>query len=130
MHAMSIVLTEFARPRLFPREPRRITIQDITPDEFVRLVLAVIRKHHLEKRVILQSFDWRTLHAMKKQAPDKEFIPAPPDANCACNECPFMKKNTLEKVYLALRDLSPRLEMKPELLSAAKKPIDRMLALS
>jgi glycerophosphoryl diester phosphodiesterase len=40
------------------------------PDEFVRLVLAVIRKHHLEKRVILQSFDWRTLHAMKKQAPE------------------------------------------------------------
>ena len=58
------------------------------------------------------------------------FIPAPPEANCACNECPFMKMNTLEKVYLSLRDLAPRLEMTPELLERARVPIDRMLALS
>jgi quinolinate synthase len=70
------------------------------------------------------------LHQMQKQAPDKTFIPAPPDANCACNECPFMKKNTLEKVYLSLRDLQPRVEMAPELLARARVPIDRMLALS
>ena len=70
------------------------------------------------------------LHQMQKAAPDKEFIPAPPDANCACNECPYMKKNTLEKVYLSLRDLTPRLEMQPELLARARIPIDRMLALS
>ena len=55
---------------------------------------------------------------------------APPEANCACNECPFMKKNTLEKVYLALRDLEPRLEMAPPLLEKARVPIERMLALS
>ncbi len=70
------------------------------------------------------------LHAMQKAAPDKVFIPAPPDAACACNECPFMKMNTLEKVYLSLRDLSPRLEMSPDLLARARVPIDRMLALS
>jgi quinolinate synthase len=70
------------------------------------------------------------LHQMQKQAPNKTFIPAPPEANCACNECPHMKKNTLEKLYLALRDLEPRLEMSPELIERAKKPIDRMLALS
>jgi quinolinate synthase len=74
------------------------------------------------------------LHAMKKEAaktaPDKVFIPAPPEANCACNECPHMKKNSLEKVYLALRDLEPRLEMPPELIEKARVPIDRMLALS
>jgi quinolinate synthase len=74
------------------------------------------------------------LHAMKKEAaktaPDKVFIPAPPEANCACNECPHMKKNSLEKVYLALRDLAPRLEMSPELIDKARTPIDRMLALS
>jgi len=74
------------------------------------------------------------LHAMKKEAaktaPDKVFIPAPPEANCACNECPHMKKNSLEKVYLALRDLEPRLEMPPELIERARVPIDRMLALS
>ncbi|WP_394837218.1 quinolinate synthase NadA [Pendulispora rubella] len=70
------------------------------------------------------------LHQMQKAAPEKTFIPAPPVANCACNECPFMKRNTLEKVYLALRDLQPRLELPAHLLSAARTPIDRMLALS
>jgi quinolinate synthase len=70
------------------------------------------------------------LHQMKKAAPDKTFIPAPPDANCACNECPFMKMNTLEKVYLSLRDLTPQIEMSRDLLDRARVPIDRMLALS
>jgi quinolinate synthase len=70
------------------------------------------------------------LHQMQKAAPDKTFIPAPPEANCACNECPHMKKNSLEKIYLSLRDLSPRLEMSPELIAKARIPIDRMLALS
>jgi quinolinate synthase len=70
------------------------------------------------------------LHPMRQQAPEKTFIPAPPQANCSCNECPFMKKNTLEKVYLSLRDLAPRVEMSPELMARARQPIDRMLALS
>jgi quinolinate synthase len=70
------------------------------------------------------------LHQMHKAAPDKTFIPAPPDANCACNECPFMRKNTLEKVFLSLRDLTPRIEMSPDLIARARKPIERMLALS
>jgi quinolinate synthase len=70
------------------------------------------------------------LHSMQKQAPDKTFIAAPPNANCACNECPFMRKNTLEKVYLSLRDLRPRIEMAPDLLERARTPIQRMLALS
>jgi len=70
------------------------------------------------------------LHQMQKQAPDKTFIPAPPDANCACNECPFMKKNTLEKVYLSLRDLQPRIEMAPQLMERARRPIEKMLSLS
>ena len=70
------------------------------------------------------------LHAMQKAAPDKVFIPAPPEAACACNECPFMKMNTLEKVYLSLRDLAPRLEMSRDSSRARASPIDRMLALS
>jgi quinolinate synthase len=70
------------------------------------------------------------LHQMSKAAPEKTFIAAPPDANCACNECPYMRKNTLEKVYLALRDLEPRIEMNRELMDRAKRPIERMLALS
>ncbi len=70
------------------------------------------------------------LHQMEKGAPHKTFIPAPPNANCACNECPFMRLNTLEKLYLALRDLSPEITMSEELRLAALKPIERMLALS
>jgi quinolinate synthase len=82
------------------------------------------------KREFIVATEAGILHAMQKAAPDKVFIPAPPDAACACNECPFMKMNTLEKVYLALRDLSPRLEMSADLLARARVPIDRMLALS
>jgi quinolinate synthase len=70
------------------------------------------------------------LHQMQKQAPHKTFIAAPPEANCACNECPYMRLNTLEKLYLCLRDLTPRLEMPEALRRAAEKPIERMLALS
>jgi quinolinate synthase len=70
------------------------------------------------------------LHQMVKAAPEKEFIALPPDANCACNECPHMKRNSLEKVYLALRDLAPRIEMPTELRDRARLPIERMLALS
>jgi quinolinate synthase len=69
------------------------------------------------------------LHQMQKRSPEKTLIAAPPEANCACNECPFMRLNTPEKVYLALRDLEPRLEMTDELRLAAKVPLDRMLSL-
>jgi quinolinate synthase len=70
------------------------------------------------------------LHQMQKAAPDKEFIPAPPEGNCACNECPYMKKNTLEKVYLSLRDLAPEIMMSQDLMDRARLSIDRMMALS
>ncbi len=70
------------------------------------------------------------LHQMQKAAPDKLFIPAPPESSCACNECPFMKKNTLEKVYLSLRDLQPEITMSEDLMSRARIPIDRMMELS
>ena len=70
------------------------------------------------------------VHQMRKASPDKEFIEAPPTGNCACNECPHMKLNTLEKVYLALRDLDPELKMDPDIIRRARVPLDRMLALS
>jgi len=69
------------------------------------------------------------LHQMQKRAPTKTLVPAPPEGNCACNECPFMRLNTPEKVYLALRDLEPRLELDAELIARAKVPIERMLSL-
>ena len=67
---------------------------------------------------------------MEKRRAGKTLIAAPPEGNCACNECPFMRLNTPEKMYLALRDLQPRIEMDEELRRRAQLPIDRMLALS
>jgi quinolinate synthase len=70
------------------------------------------------------------LHQMERVAPGKKLIPAPPEGNCACNECPFMRLNTMQKLYHCLRDLGPRVEMAEELRLRAKVSIDRMLALS
>jgi quinolinate synthase len=67
---------------------------------------------------------------MQKKAPHKTYIPAPPQNSCSCNECPFMRLNTLEKVHACLRDLSPELELPEALRAAARTPIERMLALS
>lgn len=70
------------------------------------------------------------LHQMQKASPDKTFIPAPPNNNCACNDCPYMKLNTLEKLYLCMKYEMPEINMDEELRLAAKKPIDRMLEIS
>ena len=70
------------------------------------------------------------LHQMMKASPLKTFIPAPPDNSCACNDCPHMKRNTLEKIYLCMEYESPAIEMDESLTLAAKKPIDRMLDIS
>ncbi|MEJ8817363.1 quinolinate synthase NadA [Lacibacter sp. H407] len=70
------------------------------------------------------------LHQMIKSNPHKTFIPAPPDNACACNDCPHMKRNTLEKIYLCMEYEMPEILMDEELRLAAKKPIDRMLELS
>ncbi len=70
------------------------------------------------------------IHQMKKAAPEKEYIPAPPEANCACNECPYMKLNTLDKLYRCMRDRSPEIVMDPDVRRRALLPIERMLAMS
>jgi quinolinate synthase len=70
------------------------------------------------------------LHQMQKSSPDKTFIPAPPENNCACNDCPHMKLNTLEKLYICLRDEKPEINMSPELIEQSAKPIRKMLEIS
>ena len=70
------------------------------------------------------------LHQMEKASPNKTFIPAPPDNACACNDCPYMKLNTLEKLYLCMKYELPAIEMAEDLRLAAKKPIERMLDIS
>ena len=70
------------------------------------------------------------LHQMMKASPHKTFIPAPPTNNCACNDCPHMKLNTLEKLYLCMKYELPEINMDEELRLAALKPIKRMLEIS
>ena len=70
------------------------------------------------------------LHQMQKNSPTKTFIPAPPDNNCACNDCPHMKLNTLEKLYLCMKYELPEIIMDETLRIQAKKPIDKMLEIS
>lgn len=70
------------------------------------------------------------LHQMMKASPHKTFIPAPPTNNCACNDCPHMKLNTLEKLYLCMKYELPEINMDEEMRLAALKPIKRMLEIS
>ena len=75
------------------------------------------------------------LHELQRTCPDKEFIPVPPEISesgleCSCNECQYMKLNTLEKVYDCLKNESPQIEIDPDIAKEAVKPINRMLELS
>jgi quinolinate synthase len=70
------------------------------------------------------------IHQMQKNCPDKTFIPAPPENNCACNNCPHMKLNTLEKLYICMKYEQPEIIMPIALMNNARNSINRMLALS
>ncbi|PSB08710.1 quinolinate synthase [Pleurocapsa sp. CCALA 161] len=70
------------------------------------------------------------IHQMEKAAPERQFIPAPGMNNCACNECPYMRLNTLEKLYLAMKNKTPEITLPEEIRVRALKPIQRMLAMS
>jgi quinolinate synthase len=70
------------------------------------------------------------LHQMQKASPSKRFIPAPPDNSCACNDCPHMKLNTLEKLYLCLKYEKPEIILSEQLIVKAQKPIKAMLEIS
>ncbi len=70
------------------------------------------------------------IHQMQKASPGKTFIPAPPNNSCACNDCPYMKLNTLEKIYNTLKYEQPELLMSDDMIEKARKPINKMLELS
>ena len=70
------------------------------------------------------------IHQMQKQNPNKEFIPLPNNQGCACNECPHMRLNTMEKMYNALNTLQPEITMPETLRLQALKPLKRMMELS
>ena len=70
------------------------------------------------------------IHQMEKKVPGKKLIPAPPDNSCACNECPHMKKNTLEKLYLCMKDLKPEITIPPEIMPGALRSLQRMFEMT
>ena len=86
-------------------------------------------KKNAEKEFIVAT-EAGILHQMIKASPDKTFIPAPPNNSCACNDCPHMKLNTLEKLYLCLKHEQPELILPEEIRQRALKPIMRMLEIS
>jgi len=84
-----------------------------------------------EKRQFIVATESGILHQMQKENPDKEFIPAPPeDSTCACNDCFYMKMNTLEKLYLCLKNETPEIFVDEKIRIQAVKPIERMLEIS
>jgi len=81
--------------------------------------------------VVIVATEPHIIHQMEKAVPEKTFIGAPgADGNCNCNICPYMALNTMEKLYVALRDLEPRIELDEELRLQAKKSLDRMLEMA
>jgi quinolinate synthase len=70
------------------------------------------------------------IHQMEKACPEKVFIPAPPEESCSCNQCPFMKLNTMEKLYLCMKDQKPEIQLSPEIIRQALVPLQKMLAMS
>lgn len=94
---------------------------------------AVLLKYALESdaKEFIVATESGILHQMRKGAPDKTFIPAPPvDSTCGCNDCAYMKLNTLEKLRDCLRDETPEVKVDPAIAQAALRPINRMLELS
>ena len=88
-----------------------------------------------DKKQFIVATEAGILHEMQRTCGDREFIPVPPEISesgleCSCNECNYMKLNTLEKVYQCLKSMSPQIEVDPEIAKEAVKPINRMLELS
>ncbi|MFA6834435.1 MAG: quinolinate synthase NadA [Bacteroidales bacterium] len=100
--------------------------------DFVGSTSALL-KHALSssKKEFIVATESGILHQMTQKAPDKKFIPAPPnDSTCACNECKYMRLNTLEKLYHCLENESPEIKIEPKIIEKAVKPIQKMLDLS
>jgi quinolinate synthase len=80
-------------------------------------------------QAILIATEAGMIHRLRKECPGKRFIPVPVE-NCRCNECKFMKMNTLEKLHDCMAGLSPRVELRPDIIERARQPIERMLRIS
>ncbi len=93
---------------------------------------SAIRRHARESEAsqFIVATEEGILHQMRKDCPGKQFIPAPPESGCNCSQCPHMRLNTLEKVYLCLKHEQPEITLEEELRLRALTPIERMMAMS
>ena len=108
-------------------EPPILALADHIGSTSSLLTYATTRK---EFQTFIVATEPGIIHQMRKARPDAEYLPLPgADESCSCNECPFMRLNTLEKLYLCLRDLEPRIELPEEVRVAALRPLERMMAL-
>ncbi|HIG70574.1 MAG TPA: quinolinate synthase NadA [Myxococcales bacterium] len=100
--------------------------------DFIASTTGIIKRAvETPERVSIIATEDGVFHSILKQVPGKVLYQAPGmDESCACNQCPYMRLNTLEKLYLALRDLSPQVEVKEPIRAKALVPIERMLSLS
>ena len=100
--------------------------------DFIASTTGIIKRAvETPERVSIIATEDGVFHSILKQVPGKVLYQAPGmDESCACNQCPYMRLNTLEKLYLALRDLSPQVEVKEPVRAKALVPIERMLSLS
>lgn len=99
--------------------------------DFIGSTSALLRHvQTVDNREFIVATESGILHQMEKACPNKTFIPAPPNNNCACNECPHMKLNTLEKLYLCMKNRTPEITMDEEIRLRALVPLQRMLAMS
>jgi quinolinate synthase len=91
-------------------------------------LLQEVEKSSLKKFIV--ATEAGIFHQMRKARPDVELIQAPAEGSCACNECPYMKLNTLEKIATALETLTPRIELPAELIDRARRPLTRMMQIT
>jgi quinolinate synthase len=100
--------------------------------DFVASTTGIIKRAvESPAQILIIATEDGVFHQIQQKAPEKQLIQAPGiDESCACNQCPYMRLNTLEKLYLCLRDLEPRVEVPDEVRLGALRPIERMLELS
>lgn len=99
--------------------------------DFIGSTSALLRHvHQSSEKEFIVATETGIIHQMEKSCPDKLFIPAPPEESCACNQCPYMKLNTMEKVYLCMKNKSPEIILPNDLIQKALLPLKRMMEMS
>ena len=100
--------------------------------DFIGSTLALLKyvQTHPEQKQFIVATEVGILHQMQKARPDAEFICSPPNSGCNCASCPYMRLNTLEKLYLAMRDKRPEITMDEDTRVRALRPVQRMLDMS